>query len=91
VTDLGKNKGFRILDKMAAKALDDDDYRRKLLAEPSAVLSAEGLKLPEGVDIVVVENTATRIHLVLPSQLPAAGGLDADDVELKKIIPFNKF
>jgi hypothetical protein len=91
VTDPCDNKGFRILDKVAAKALDNAKFRQELLADPGAVLSAEGLELPEGVEIVVMENTADRIYLVLPAELPGEAELAVDDVHLGKMIPFTKF
>jgi hypothetical protein len=90
-TDLGGIKGFQILDEVAAQALDDDGYRQELIADPELVLRREGLVVPDEVEVVVVENTQERIYLVLPSQPPTPVQLDVDEVELERLIPFNKF
>lgn len=68
-------KGVEILDAVTAKALDSEDYRKRLLANPAEVLREEGLTVPNDVKIVIHENTTDTIHLVLPSQ-------KADTIEL---------
>ena len=61
-------KGLELLRQVAAKALDDDAYRQQLLADPATVLSKAGLTVQVDVQVIVHENTATEIHLVLPTQ-----------------------
>jgi hypothetical protein len=90
-TDPGEVEGFQILDEIAAKALDDDEYRQALIADPKSVLREEGLVVPDEIEVVVVENTEDRIYLVLPSQPAKAVELDLDEVELQQLLPFNKF
>jgi hypothetical protein len=90
-TDPGEVEGFQILDEIAAKALDDDEYRQALIADPKSVLREEGLVVPDEIEVVVVENTEDRIYLVLPSQPATAVELDLDEVELQRLLPFNKF
>lgn len=51
-----------------AKAWSDESFRQSLLADPAAVLRAEGVQLPAGVEVVAVENTDTVFNLVLPAQ-----------------------
>lgn len=41
---------------VVARAWRDDDYRARLVAEPKAVLAAEGLEFPDEVEIEVLEN-----------------------------------
>jgi len=48
------------------KAWSDPAFRAKLLANPRATLLAEGVQIPAGVTINVVENTPDVINLVLP-------------------------
>ena len=62
-------KGVEILDAVTAKALESEQYREQLLADPVKVLTDEGLTIPEGVNVVIHENTEDTIHLVLPSQI----------------------
>jgi hypothetical protein len=51
-----------------AKALADEDLKSQLLANPAAVLKAEGIDVPSGVEIKVLENTEKVFHLVLPTK-----------------------
>lgn len=60
-------RGVQILNEIAAQALEDGDYRQRLIDDPAAVLSEAGLTVPEGVTLTVHENTDDEIHLVLPS------------------------
>ena len=52
--------------KIVAKAWADEDYKRRLMDDPGAVLSEEGMKVPEGLQISVVEATEKQAWLVLP-------------------------
>ena len=61
-------KGVEILDTITAKALGSKKYKEELLADPVKVLRAEGLKIPRGVTVEILENTADTIYLVLPRQ-----------------------
>jgi hypothetical protein len=83
-------KGVQILDEVASKAIDQEEYRRELLGDPKAVLRREGLHVRDETEVVVVENTPERIYLVLPSDVIDIE-LDIDEVELELIIPLNKF
>jgi hypothetical protein len=51
-----------------AKALADEDVKSQLLANPAAVLKAEGIDVPPGLEIKVLENTEKVFHLVLPAK-----------------------
>lgn len=66
----------RLWAKVVAKAWADEAYKKKLISEPAAVLKAEGLDLPRGVSLKVVEDTAALRHLVLPAMPTEAAGLD---------------
>lgn len=52
--------------KIVAKAWADDDYKQRLLADPTAVMKAEGCDLPQGVELNCVETTEKQAWLVLP-------------------------
>lgn len=51
-----------------AKAWQDEGYRQRLLDDPAAVLREEGLHVPEGKTVRVVENTPDVAHFVLPAK-----------------------
>jgi hypothetical protein len=50
------------------KCWDDPEFKRRLFADPVSALKAEGVTLPEGVRVRVVEDTEKTLHLVLPNQ-----------------------
>ncbi|GAB1394977.1 hypothetical protein MASR1M60_31410 [Rhodocyclaceae bacterium] len=53
---------------LIAKCWADEAFKQKLLADPAATLKAEGIEVPAGVKIQVVENTAQQFTLVIPPQ-----------------------
>ena len=48
------------------KTFDDIDFKKRLMADPKKVLLEEGIKIPDGVTIKVVESTPSETWLVLP-------------------------
>jgi hypothetical protein len=65
---------------IVAKAWQDDAFKKRLLANPSAVLKEQGLEVPKGTEIRVVENTDQIVHLTIPAK-PREGELSHDDLE----------
>jgi hypothetical protein len=49
------------------KASSDVQFKNRLLAEPKKVLAEEGVAIPDGVDVNVVESTPTKVWLILPA------------------------
>ncbi|MFZ2955984.1 MAG: NHLP leader peptide family RiPP precursor [Candidatus Ozemobacteraceae bacterium] len=62
---------------MIAKVWADQTFKEKLIAEPRKVLEAEGIKVPEGVEVKVVEQTDKTIYFVIPK---AEGGSVIEDL-----------
>jgi Nitrile hydratase, alpha chain len=58
--------------KIVSKAGQDNDFRKRLLADPAAVLKENGVQVPPGLEFRVVENTAGVANLVLPAGVPVA-------------------
>lgn len=87
-TDQPDSEGFERLERIAARAQDDDAYRQQLLDDPATVLSDEGLTIPEGVNVVVHENTADEIHLVLPAGEELELEVEGDLRRLIRKMPF---
>jgi len=54
------------LQRIVAKAWADDGFKAALLADAPAALAAEGVTLPAGLKLRVVENTATDVTFILP-------------------------
>lgn len=56
------------------KAWSDEAFKAQLLADPKAALKdAFGLDIPADVEIVIVEETATKVGLVIPQHPSTAG------------------
>lgn len=56
--------------RIIAKAWADEAFKAALLADPAATLAQEGITLPPGLTLKVVENTPQTMHVILP-QPPA--------------------
>ena len=65
--------------KIIAKAWRDPAFKAELIANPAAALKAEGIHVPAGMAVTVLENTDKQFHLVLPS-VPT-DELSEDDLE----------
>jgi hypothetical protein len=61
---LSRNRAWS---QIVATAWADPEFNARLLADPRTVLAEHGIDVPEGIELVVVENTETVQHLVLPS------------------------
>jgi hypothetical protein len=53
-------------ERVIAKAWADEDFKAALLANPRAALRSQGIEIPEGVTLNVLENSENVINLVLP-------------------------
>ena len=66
-------------------ALKDEFFRESLVVNPKlAVERALGTKLPQDMDVVVLQDADDKMFIVLPMQLPFETG-DLNDAELEKI------
>ena len=76
-----ENQGIK-LSQIVKKAWEDDVFKQRLLNNASEVLKEEGLSVPEGMEIKVVENTETVVHIVLPAK---HAGTPLDDEALASV------
>jgi len=66
-------------------ALKDQSFRESLLVNPKlAVERALGTKLPENMEVEVLQDTDEKMFIVLPMQLPFEAG-DLSDAELEQV------
>ena len=65
-----------------AKALADEKFKQKLIADPAAVMTAEGIEIPTGVKVRAVENTDKLFHIVIP---PKPDARTVTDDRIKKL------
>ena len=54
--------------RVVAKSWSDAAFKQRLHADPSAVLKAEGVAVPQGVELCLVENTDKVVYLTLPAK-----------------------
>lgn len=72
--------------RIVQRSLQDESYRRRLLEDPRAAVEEElGTRLPEGVRVRAVEETAETIYLVLPSASPVEESSPLSDQELQEV------
>ena len=70
--EMNKKRG-----KVIAKAWADADFKARLLANPAETLQAEGIEIPAGVKVNVVENTTEQFYFVIPNR---SGELSEEDL-----------
>ena len=56
--------------KLIAKAWSDESFKEKLMSDSRAILEAEGISVPPGVDVKVMEQTETQLFVVIPKKPP---------------------
>ena len=67
---------------IANQATNDKAFKKRLMSDPKAVLKENGLELPQGVDVKIVENTDTVFHLTLP---PPASTQELSEADMAAI------
>ena len=71
---------------LVQRSMEDDDFRQRLLDDPKGAVEQElGSRLPEGVEVRAVEESAQIIYLVLPSASPLGQGGELSDQELDEV------
>jgi hypothetical protein len=61
--------------RLIARAWHDPEFKGKLLGNPKAAIEQEfGVELPAEMEVSVLEDTPTHLHLALPSDRPASSG-----------------
>jgi len=74
---------------LAVRALQDPDFRDRLLKNPKAVIEQEiGLRFPDGVHISVHEEQLNHLHVVLSIDLFTEENADAADDPARSDRPF---
>jgi hypothetical protein len=72
--------------KLIERSLEDEDFRQRLLDDPKGTIEHDlGSRLPESIEVRVVEESAQTIYLVLPSRSADAQGRELADQELEEV------
>jgi len=57
-----------LMGKIVAKCWEDEAFKKQLMADPAKILKAEGLKIPEGISITVLQEKENEILFVIPKK-----------------------
>src|SRR5579864_1726833 len=66
------------------RAMSDAAYRATLKADPAAALRAEGVEIPDGVTVTVLEYDPKQMYVLLPPMVPSGFTLDT---KLQRFVP----
>jgi hypothetical protein len=71
---------------LAMRAMQDPDFRERLLREPKRAIESEiGLKFPEGVQVAVHEEKLNQLYVILPVELMTWEDLLPPDITTDKV------
>jgi hypothetical protein len=73
------------ISEIVAKCWADPGFKQKLLSDTHATLQAEGVQIPAGVTVNVVENSATVLNYVLPSHPVGQSSDELSDADLMNV------
>ena len=65
-----KKEQGKKLGQIIKRAWEDELFKRRLLDDANAVFKDEGLVVPDGIKVKVVENTEKIYHIVIPANCP---------------------
>ena len=64
---------------LVARAMKDRSFRSQLIAEPAATIERfSGMKLPEGVQVNVLEEEPNNVYIILPKEGGFSSGEPTD-------------
>ena len=67
---------------IVARAWRDEAFKQQLITNPKKVLTDAGMTVDEGVEVQIIEDTATTRHLVFPVKPTGGQALSEDQLEL---------
>jgi hypothetical protein len=69
--------------KLIEKAMKDESFRKQLIENPKEVIEAEfGKKIPESININVMEENAHTVYLILPQVSAQNSEMELTEAEL---------
>ena len=73
-------------EKLIAKAMKDESFRKNLLENPKAAIEEEtGIKLPEALNLKVVEENPSTFYLILPPKINPETEDELSEAELEMV------
>ncbi len=65
---MDQNELQKAYGKLVAKAWEDELFKADLLTDPMKVFKENGIEVPGGIEVRMVENTADTTHFILPTE-----------------------
>ncbi len=65
---MDQNEFQKVYGKLVAKAWSDDNFKAELLSDPMKVFKENSIEVPDGIEVLMVENTADTMHFILPPE-----------------------
>ena len=62
--------------KIIAQAWVDEEFKKRLIEDPEAVLKENGIEIPEGMTVKVVEKKENEIQIPLPAKPSQTGSVE---------------
>lgn len=86
MSETGDNRSENIRQTLIERSAQDEDFRKKLLADPKGTVEEElGASLPVGVEVRAVEETPETIYPVLPPRAAIREGGELSEKELEAV------
>ena len=80
------NKRQQFEQKLIEKAMKDDSFRKQLIENPGAAIEDEtGMKIPEAMKIIVLEEDPQTVYLVLPQVYNQEKEMELSESELEDV------
>ena len=73
---MNKEEHSKAIARIVAKCWMDESYRKNFIADPAAALKDEGIIVPEGVKIRVLEDTSELRSFILPAKPDDLGDIE---------------
>lgn len=58
----------------------DEDLKARFMSDPKAVLAEHGIKVPDNINVNVVENSDNTVHITMPVAPAETKGLSDNDL-----------
>ena len=80
------NQRQQLEQKLIEKAMKDESFRKQLIENPGAAIEDEtGMKMPEAMKIIVLEEDPQTVYLVLPQGYSQDTEMELSETELEDI------
>lgn len=89
--DSGQKPWKQFLDELILKAMKDETFRSRLIANPKSVLDEElarvdtGIKLPGDTEVKVLEQAHNELFIILPEPNARKEGSELSDRQLESV------